>query len=415
MFPSAVGGEAVPYREEPRFLMKKEKRRKLGEEAARLFEASVREGAFHRALAYVGAVEEHWDVGQSWFLSQFIGHTYHQTGFLTRALVHCERATQVADAEKRQRSAWAELGRLKKEIGDFEGAVSAFKLAMEEPPRSSEIHILTANCLKALGRLEEGEQLLYYALDVVQGDPEEVYVNLAYFQVLRGNEAGARASLAKALEIDPGYDVALALRKEMDINLGPGADWVAKFKRCVQQDGYIRALTLADALERDARVREDWFLSQYLGMAYREGGVFRRAQPHLERAPGLADSDERRRLAFMQVANGRRDGGDLEGAVTAYHQALEYARHRFTWPWILVGDCYKALDQTDKAREMFHEALACEEGNFDEAWLNLAFFPLLAGDLDEARECLRRALELVPDFESAQLFLAQLEMELEAR
>jgi tetratricopeptide (TPR) repeat protein len=105
-------------------------------------------------------------------------------------------------------SARAELAGLQ---GDWDQAYRAYMDVLAASPTDPFIHIPLAGSLRELGRLDEAEQAVRKALELIPGSAT-ANVELARIELARGRLAEARAALEHALEIwsqaEPGFEPA---------------------------------------------------------------------------------------------------------------------------------------------------------------------------------------------------------------
>jgi tetratricopeptide (TPR) repeat protein len=114
------------------------------------------------------------------------------------AIPHLQKALLLGEDEA---SIWKDLGHCESRMGDLEGALEAFRNAVERNPSPSNLYEL-GDCLIGLGRNEEAIAVLEKA---ATQDPDHVMVNydlsLAYFNEERYEEGAAAAR--RALADDP--------------------------------------------------------------------------------------------------------------------------------------------------------------------------------------------------------------------
>lgn len=76
-----------------------------------------------------------------------------------------------------------------------------------------------------------------------------------------------------------------------------------------------------------------------------------------------------------------------------------------TAPWIYLGITLMHLERLPEAEQALRRALRAD-GDVDEAYLNLGNVRQLLGDLTDAQHCYEQALVIDPQYEAAQLRLA---------
>jgi tetratricopeptide (TPR) repeat protein len=83
-----------------------------------------------------------------------------------------------------------------------------------------------------------------------------------------------------------------------------------------------------------------------------------------------------------------------------------YSRATTTYPqdaarFVMFGAFLASRGRHAEAEQVHREAVRCEEGPIDEAWLNLGFVLRATRRYDEAAFCFRQALRLDPNYDEA--------------
>jgi tetratricopeptide (TPR) repeat protein len=161
---------------------------------------------------------------------------------------------------------------------------------------------------------------------------------------------------------------------------------------CVEQDEARAEQLLFDILRIDANIPE---VHTYMGMLRRFQGRLDDSKAELEIAVGLVRNNI---LATSQLGLTLIHLGQPDAALPLLEWCLRLAPHDPTTPAhsCHLGLCHLLLSRVDEATTCFRNARAINPQLFHVHYL-LAAALALRGDLDEARQALRRAVEIRPD------------------
>ena len=101
-----------------------------------------------------------------------------------------------------------------------------------------------------------------------------------------------------------------------------------------------------------------------------------------------------------------------EEAEAHFRRARELNRAS-TSPAVLLADCLFKQEKFEEAKAVLLEAVHCE-GDLDEVFLNLGLVMRAQGHYESAKAYLMKALEISPEYDSAKVALADVEMWLNA-
>jgi tetratricopeptide (TPR) repeat protein len=187
-----------------------------------------------------------------------------------------------------------------------------------------------------------------------------------------------------------------------------GGSFVADLRAAA---GLARSGRTADAVRRYESARatfpeyvEHGSPDRELGRLYRERGDRAAAAAALGRLTALAESDYDANVAEAEL---REQDGDVRGAAEALERAIfidprEVALHtRLAGLYARLGDHRKAVRERQAV-------LALAPADRADAYYQLALAWFEAGDLDQARRSVLRALEVAPSFEPAQQLLLRI-------
>ncbi len=99
--------------------------------------------------------------------------------------------------------------------GDFRAALPLLEQAVAQNPHSARVLNNLAVTYLNLGRIEDAKATLRKALPLAGATDRKFWYNVASVQLAAGKTDRACGALARALEIDPGYALALSLRQQV--------------------------------------------------------------------------------------------------------------------------------------------------------------------------------------------------------
>ena len=321
------------------------------------------------------------------------------------------------------------LGLFRMKVGEYGLAEEAFGAAAREGDPGAHRHL--GALFVRLGRHPEAERELDRALRADSADAASHRL-LAVTRRARGEMAGASASFARAVELDPGDHEALyglantlmaigdrergQLLLERFERLRQGAGEVEQLRRLLDgSPGNVEArMALAARLLQEGRRAEA--ANQYevalvydaarvdarlrLGRLYRERADTLRALRVLSDAP-VEDA----RLAFS-LGSLLLMRGDLARGAAALERALVLDPHHGE-ALNNLGNVRLMQGDLEAAAEAFRRGVAVDSPSAQAA-LNLGTLRVHAGHLDSAAAWYRRALEIDPGLDTAHLALARL-------
>jgi tetratricopeptide (TPR) repeat protein len=132
------------------------------------------------------------------------------------------------------------------------------------------------------------------------------------------------------------------------------------------------------------------------------------AQAALDHAQAIAPK-ERLHLVIAQRGHLLNAQGDFLGAEKLFMQAHELDPDDATY-LIYAGSTAFRRGDISRAEALVRQATRCSDGCIDEAWFNLGGYLLSTKRYCEAADCYRRALEIVPDYDSARARLSDVEL-----
>ena len=195
---------------------------------------------------------------------------------------------------------------------DWAAAEVSMKRAIELNPSLMEAHFAYAHLLVDLGRFDEG---LMHARQARELDPLSPYVNAieAGFLTAARQPDAARGNIAQALELQPGFWIALLVRGGMALDHGDATAAIADFEAAAEHSGrtsqVLAMLAVAQAAagneaqaravvqELEARAAVGYLPATSLAAAYNALGDSDRSLDLLERAYQERDI----RLAFAGI------------------------------------------------------------------------------------------------------------------
>lgn len=243
--------------------------------------------------------------------------------------------------------------------GNFVEAHDHFRRVRELNPEDARLPAAEGEVLLAEGKL--GEAMVSFTLATTM-DPKRStnHSRLGYIQSLKGDRDGARASLGKALALNPNDFNALEALADLDLKDGNLDGAVAHLEQAAQKAPQVHKPQLI------ARAVDE--------LAKRGRGPD--ALPVLEEArdAGIKSAELTGELADRYVASGK-----LQEAAAAY---VEAARENPADPslWELAGEVYVKLDKPADAQEAFRESLKVK----NRAVVHVALARLCQARKDEA-------------------------------
>jgi len=255
------------------------------------------------------------------------------------------------------------------------------------------------------------------------GDPEQLFTsslaifprssrmwnNLGCIYIHRGDLAGAKGAVERAIELSPReplyhYNRAFIMRKEgrwadalveYDRSLAVAPDYVdAQIGRAfdlIQLKRYDEALSeYRVILEERADDPHAWYYHHWSGVAQREKGDFARARAEFDVALELGHRHPetlwQKALGVIAEARASRASGALHAeAETLLKEAIEKAPESAVLQGVL-GDLYREIGRSEDALAAYRAMAAADDAYVADAALRRARLLVTLKRLDEARE-----------------------------
>ncbi len=233
-----------------------------------------------------------------------LGLVYAQTGQGRRG-AELIRAAIAADATVTLYH--ANLGRVLKGVGDYQGAVDAYLAAIALSPDDAVLWSDLASARLSVNNAEGAVKAAKRALSL-DSELAAAHVNLGLArQDLDGaSDTAAMAALARASALDPG---------QAGAHLGLALGYHAAGTTAKARDAYMRALAIDPSLV---------VAHCNLGNLERDASDFDAAVMHYRRALAL---DDHQPVVHGNLAVALQESGDLPGALVAYEKAIALAPH----------------------------------------------------------------------------------------
>ncbi len=338
-------------------------------------------------------------------------------------------ATRAAEIGPQDPETWYVHGEIRRDEGEVNAAIDYYSRVLEIEPNHIVARSARASALISSGRPEDAEPDLKVLQEQVPNDPQVTYLRaLMLAQTEKFDEA--RAVLQSASQFLLGMDQdwlqsngpSLLLLGFIQHGQGNYDQAFSHLNRYVKffprnigarkllADIYLRrnqSLSAVETLEpARKRAPDDASIALMLATAYAQRGQPERAIVELERAVELNPDD----AAFrMQLALNRVAAGESEKAMDDLGIALDRAPNS-PRPTILLTMLNLKRENFDAA--IGHARTLVSRFSEDPVGYNLLGASLLGGGyVDEARSAFNRALAIAPQFHSAKLNLANLELD----
>ena len=326
-------------------------------------------------------------------------------------------------------NAWVARGELAQAEGNLQGAVDAYKAAIDIAPDQLQVHLLLAAVYLDLGRLDNAMHDVSTVLDKVQTEPQALYLKA---QILgrQGKQEDAAATMQKAGDllsnVDPdvyaSYPTLLRLAGVVYASLDRNESALGYFDRylvyfpkdkislqwraalALRIGKPAEAITFAQRLLTDDA--DDVSALNLMGMAQVRLQRFDAALPYFQRAIAL---DPGNSVLAQGLGNSYLSTGDIRRAIATLSSAVAHQPGNLGSVIMLVLAHIQDND-TKAARAVLEEA--------EKSWPQTPISAQLAAavdiadaDFDAARDHLRAAIKLDPDYLPAKLALAQIELQ----
>ncbi len=310
-----------------------------------------------------------------------LGRNLASLGLFEDAEPHLEQAAELS----RDADSYAELGILRRRLGQLERAAEAFARALATDPQHVTTLINYGQTLMALGRAADGEAVLekhrqlaalgdrleaFERTIEANGASAEALLDVGGLHLERDDRPAAVAAYEQALELDPGNPIAALELASLYLE----DDRLVEAERCIElalaadprnpgplfYHGLL-ALKTGDlvAAERSfaaSLARGGWPPAAYLdlGSAYRQSGDLHQAATAYLEALSL---DPKSAAGYFGLANLRFDQDDAAGAAAAARRAAELdPGHAGAWT-LLAASRFEDGDR-EGAGEAFHQVIA---------------------------------------------------------
>ena len=267
---------------------------------------------------------------------------------------------------------WCSTGNIYRELGRTEDAVRSYRRSIEIDARFAEAYSNLGNVYFGLGRLEEAAQNYRKAIDA---KPEfaDAHYNLGVAHYHLGEYEKAIAQCQKALSVESDFLNAY-------YSLGMIFSELGQYEDAVQQ--YQNVVRL---------VPERADVHQYLGRAYYHLGHYEQAIGHYRKAISLksdyADAHYNLGAVFLSLRQ-------YERAIESYQNAMRF--NSDIQAHFYLGVAYYNLKQYKTAIGYLENAISLN-GRKTDAYHILGSACLQLNQIQKARDCFRKVLELQPD------------------
>jgi putative PEP-CTERM system TPR-repeat lipoprotein len=317
-------------------------------------------------------------------------------------------------------SAWIVLAEAQRMDGDISGAVASFSKAIEARPTDPRARLGRATVLMAQGKMDEASKDVAEVRKTTGDVPLALYLQ-AVLDFEKRNLDSAKDLLIKVEAAMPDYLPAKLLTGSVAYQRGEmetAENALSTFNRAVP--GHIPAAKLlaatrlkegrpADAIPVlkavEANAKDDPQLLSLLGTAYMQTKELALGKTYLARAAAL---DPKAAAIRTQMAMGDMVSGDLEGAIKNLKSAVQLDENMHQADIMLVLALLRDK-KFDEAIDAANKLKAKMKGDpMAENLLGAAY--MAKGDEAKAREHWTAALEMKPEYASAGINLARLEI-----
>ncbi|MFH1985898.1 MAG: tetratricopeptide repeat protein [Pseudomonadota bacterium] len=301
----------------------------------------------------------------------FLGVLEQETGDITAALVHLERA---ACCDPGNEIVLNNLGNVLKADGQAARAEDCYRRAVALDPSDPDPHYNLAVLLQSQGRLDEAMAGYERTLGLNPDDAGALN-NMAGILNDRGDAAAAEAAYRRVLASRPDHPRALVNLAGLLLAQGRHDAAVECCRRALAgAPDYLEALLC-------------------LGRASREAGRLEDAHGALQQAAKRhPDSVE----AQFNLGNVLKDLGSFPAAAACYRRAIDIAPD-YAKAWCNLGSIHREEGRNAEAMTCYQQAVALDP-EFAAVYNNMSILLAETGRIGEALACCRKAQQLQKDF-----------------
>uniref|UniRef100_A0A4W5JDA4 UDP-N-acetylglucosamine--peptide N-acetylglucosaminyltransferase 110 kDa subunit n=1 Tax=Hucho hucho TaxID=62062 RepID=A0A4W5JDA4_9TELE len=317
-----------------------------------------------------------------------LGNVYKERGQLQEAIEHYRHALRLKPDFI---DGYINLAAALVAAGDMEGAVQAYVSALQYNPDLYCVRSDLGNLLKALGRLEEAKACYLKAIET-QPNFAVAWSNLGCVFNAQGEIWLAIHHFEKAVTLDPNFldayiNLGNVLKEARIFDRSETFPMVSEAEEC-----YNTALRLcpthADSLNNLANIKREQGNIEDAVQLYRKA---------LEVFPEFA-------AAHSNLASVLQQQGKLQEALMHYKEAIRISP-TFADAYSNMGNTLKEMQDVQGALQCYTRAIQINPA-FADAHSNLASIHKDSGNIPEAIASYRTALKLKPDFPDAYCNLA---------
>jgi tetratricopeptide (TPR) repeat protein/TolB-like protein len=333
------------------------------ERAIGAFERAIEQDSLY-ALAHAGLAEAYWRMFRA----------RRDTEWVRRAADECDRALEL---NSNLAPIHVMLGEVRSEMGEYEGAISAFQRALTLDSTAAGLYNGLARTYARLGRVEDAESTYVRAIRV-KPDYWGGYNDLGFFYYSNGRFAEAARQYAKVGELTPDNYLAFS-------NLG------VMYYYLEQWDDAKRAFERSIAIQPSGRAYNNLASIYYIEARYDEAAEL------CKKALEINDMNYR---TWATLANSYYWlPGKREDSFPAYRRAIELAEKRLELNprdarmLVTLAGYYVMVDEDEKALSYTERALQISVDNPFVLYFAGYVYEQL-GQRDKALELIGKALEL---------------------
>lgn len=317
-----------------------------------------------------------------------LGFVYHQLGRYDQAIEHYQEAIEGHDDGHGQAVAWDNLGQVYDALDDPDEAISAYRRATVLDADYAWPYHHLGLIYADQGQDEQAIALFQQALEHHQTDEHRALswnkLGDAYHALGRSEEA--IAAYQRVIELNPRYALPW-------YSLGNVYRSLDRYQEVIE--AYRRAIELDPTYA---------WPYHHLAAMYLERGEYEPAITRFQQALERHEHDTDRAVAWTKLGDAYRALGRRDEAGGAYRQAITLAPD-YPWPYHHLGLLYSEyvtpnqVAHLQSALHLYRQAIERhkEKPARADAWHQLGRTYHMLGQVDEALEAYRQAIELAPD------------------